>query len=312
MTDNSFSARSIRNALSKILADPRLGWGVLLLVSQAPLLLHIGYGHDFIMHYQRRTLTGEYGVSTWLPYYGYWFIFPFAVLPPPFSLVVWNIANAIGLGVLARYWKVNLLLPALSFPVLYMFGNGQIAGLMAFGVYLGLAANLWLAGLGLVILSIKPQITLLVAVYILWRRFHWKLLVVPLLIFAASLAYWGFWLPEWFSALKNASGGLSGTAWNASGFPWGILALPALWKFRRTPQAWLAMQPLIVPYYAIYSLALPFMAGISWWVWLLGWAVTLIYVRGGYTPLWAVVVLGLLWQLFRRNETADASSLVQD
>ncbi len=295
------SALSIYSRLAPILQDHRIGWVVLLLVSLVPLIA-FGHGHDFFMHYRRRTLSGEYGLTTWLPYYGYWFIMPFALLPPSIALAVWNLANACGLGLLCKRWGVNPLLLALLFPTLYMFGNGQIEGLIAFGVTLSFAASPLIAGFGLTILSIKPQLTFFIGLYVLLRRFHWQLLVAPGLIFIASLLQWGIWMPEWFASLRASGGGLSETAWNASFYPWGLAILPGLWFFRKKPRVWLVIPPLVMPYYAIYSLALPLTVGVSAWLWILTWVVSLIYVTGGYTPLWALVTLGLVWQAYKYTQ----------
>lgn len=280
--------------LKQVINDPRLGWLILLLVCLAPLV-ELGHGHDFLMHYRLRTLSGEYGLTTWLPYYGYWLILPFALFPAKIALVLWNITNALGLGLLCRYWQVNPLQIAFVFPTMYMFGNGQIEGIMALGVVLGMGTNPLIAGLGLTILSIKPQVTFLIALYILWRRFHWQLFVIPAIVFALSLARWGFWIPEWLAA-SPMNTGIRDTAWNAAAYPWGLVALPILWFYRDKPAVWLTLTPLIAPYYAIYSLALPLTVGVSWWLWILTWVVTLIYVSGGYTPLWVLVTIGLVWQ----------------
>lgn len=296
--------RAIQNIVEIIANNHRIGWLALAIVAFVPFL-GIGFGHDFIMHYWRRTLTGVYGESTWLPYYGYWLITPFTLFSPKVGLALWNLVNAVGLGLLCRRWKTNPLFIALLFPVWYSFGNGQMAGIIAGGVWLALASNPLLAGLGLVILSIKPQIGMLIALFVLLRRFHWKLLVVPAVVFGLSLIQWGWWLPEWLNSVVVNSNGLRGTAWNATAFPWGLAILPVLWFYRNNPKLWLAATPLVAPYFAIYSLALPVTVGMTWWLWALTWVVSLIYVVGGYTPLWALVSLGLVWVAARSGYSGE-------
>jgi len=309
MHANSQPIDSPLKRFGAVLLDHRLGWGVLLLVSLGPLF-GLGQGHDFFMHYRRYTLSGDYGISTWFPYYAYWLIYPFALLPHPLGLAIWNITNALGLGWLCRHWKVNPIAVALVFPTMYMFGNGQIDGLIAAGIALSLATQPIIAGLGLVILSIKPQLTLLIAIYVLLKRWHWQLLVVPALVLAASLLQWGFWLPEWLISLQVASEDVRYTAWNISYFPYSLILLPAAWAFRHSPRLLIAITPLIVPYYAIYSLALPFTLGNTWWLFGLTWVVSFIYIKGGYTPLWGVVVAGLVWKVYQdQRRSPDQAGL---
>lgn len=286
--------------MQAVLQDHRLGWIVLFVISQGPLI-GLGYGHDFFMHYRLYALSGEYGVTTWLPYYGYWLIYPFAVLPHPTGLALWNLVNAAGLGWLCRRWGVNPLVMALVFPTMYMFGNGQMEGIIAGGIALGLSANPIVAGLGLVLISLKPQLTVFIGAYILLTRWHWKLLIVPAVVLAASTAYWGIWIPEWLASFQGAGPAVRFQAWNVSFFPYSLILLPAVWLFRHSPRLLLVITPIIVPYYAIYSLALAFTVGNTWWLFLLTWIISAIYIIGGYTPLWALVIAGLIWVAYQQS-----------
>ena len=278
--------------------DHRLGWFILILIAFAPLA-GLGHGHDFFMHFRRYTLSGEYGVTTWIPYYGYWLIYPFAVIPHPWGLAVWNVLNALGLGLLFRHWGVNPLAAALTFPIWYLFGNGQIDGIIAAGIALSLGANPILAGLGLVIMSLKPHLTLLVAIYVLIAHWNWRLLVIPIAIFLGSLLKWGFWVPGWLLSFGGTDAHLS--VWNVSFFPYSLILLPGLWFARKSPRLLLAATPLFVPYYAIYSLSIIFSIGMRWWLFLLIWAASLRYVTGGYTPWWGLVIAGLIWVAYRTS-----------
>ena len=177
---------------------------------------------------------------------------------------------------------------------MYMFGNGQIDGLMAGAMVICFQAHPLLAGAGLVILSIKPQLTIFIALYIVLYRWHWHLLVVPMLVLAASLLYWGMWIPEWLISLRIASDDVRYAVWNVSYYPYSLILLPLVWFFRRSPRLLLVLTPAIVPYYAIYSLSLAFTIGNRWWLFILSWVVALIYVLGGtYTPWWGLVIVGL-------------------
>ena len=89
-------SKIIKN-IGKILLDYRFGLLILVLVSLAPLV-GIGHGHDFFMHFRRYTLSAEYGVSTWFPYYAYWLIYPFAALPHPLGACNLECAKCVGVG----------------------------------------------------------------------------------------------------------------------------------------------------------------------------------------------------------------------
>ncbi|MEM7034298.1 MAG: glycosyltransferase family 87 protein [Chloroflexota bacterium] len=288
--------------IGRVLLDHRFGWAVLILASLGPLV-GIGHGHDFFMHFRRYTLSAEYGISTWFPYYAYWLIYPFASIPHPYGLALWNVLNALGLGWLCRYWRVNPALLALIYPTMYMFGNGQIDGFMAAAMVISFQAHPLIAGFGLVVLSIKPQLTILIGLYVLLNRWHWQLLIIPLIVLGASLLYWGLWIPEWLISLRIASDDVRFTEWNVSYYPYSLILLPLVWYFRRQPRLLLTLTPAIVPYYAIYSLALAFTIGTRWWLFILCWAVSLVYVLGGdYTPLWGLVIIGLVFIAYQDTQ----------
>jgi len=85
---------------------------------------------------------------------------------------------------------------------------GQIDGLVVGGLALAWWA-LWqekpaLIGAGLIIASIKPQLSLPLCLAIWWwSPSRLKSLLVPILVVAASFVQWGWWLLAWLDTLRS-------------------------------------------------------------------------------------------------------------
>lgn len=258
---------------------------LLFIVAFSPFL-GLGYGVDFHIY-------GHKPESVWLPAYGLWILAPFVAMPFWAGLISWNLVNAGGLSLLASKFQANLWLVSLSFPVIYLFGNGQIGGVIAGGLALALSQNPLLAGLGLIIASIKPQIAALPIIAILLARRDIRLLIVPALVLVASILIHGPWPLDWFLALFDDGPGLSQTGWNIGlWFPVSLLALFFIRDFRSA----LLLSPVISPYYAFYSLAVPSTVFKSKWSFAAVWAVALVYVSG-YTSALMALPLVLIGEL---------------
>ena len=160
-------------------------------------------GADWITAYREATLTGLYGVDTWNPYPAYWLFGAFAWMPAKVGLMFWNLFNAAGFIYAAKKLNGRYLPFALSLPCLWTFYTGQIEGVIALGLAAAFTAPPIIAGFGIVLLSFKPQIGALVIPFILWQRKEWRLLVLPIIIYAASLLQWGWWVPEWVASITS-------------------------------------------------------------------------------------------------------------
>ncbi|MCP5094982.1 MAG: hypothetical protein GY943_05485 [Chloroflexi bacterium] len=252
-------------------------------------------GWDFLVAFRDATLTGEYGVNTWNPYPLYWLLYPFFLLPARVAFVFWNLIEAICFIVAIKKFNGRFLPFALSLPTFWLFYIGQLEGLMALGLVLITAVSSWVIGIGVMLLSLKPQIGLFPILFILLKRRDWRILVVPGVIYGLSFLYWGFWIPEWIASILNNDTPQHLT--NISLWPYSLILLPILLWQRDNIKVWLTVQSLVVPYFAVYSLAPLFTMWFPTWanamLWLLYLsAIFVVYAVPGYlVPLALLAVM---------------------
>ena len=258
-------------------------------------------GFDFYRTFREATLTGVYGQRTWNPYPAYWLLMPFSALPPRFGFLLWNVLAGSGFIVAIRHLNGRFLPFALSLPCFWLLFIGQFEGVVALGLALGVVAPPLWAGLGLVLLALKPQIGLFAVLFILLRRRDVRLLIFPAVVFLLSLLYWDWWLPEWLaSIIGNQATGFTA---NISLWPYSLVLLPLLFFKRSSLRLWLVVQSLIVPYFAVYSLAILYTMWLPLWANLLTWG---LYILGIFLPVKMpgfIIPLGLLAHLAYQNRT---------
>lgn len=273
---------------------------ILLLALLAPLVDSAGW--DFAATFRRETLNQTYGIRTWNPYPTYWLFYPFAVLPERLGFLLWNLVAASAL--IYAIWRGSgrFLSFACSLPCFWILYIGQMEGFIVLGFVLSLfGRNPFLVGLGLTLLSFKPQVGLLPALFVILTRRNWRILIVPAAIYLLSFLHWGWWIPDWLSSIANSNVGNYPT--NVSLFPYSLVLLPLLWFFRSSLKIWLLVESLIMPYFAVYSLALLFTQIIPIWANVLLWTlyVAAIFrsyaVPGFLVPVTILlVVLAEQWQ----------------
>src|SRR5215211_1967491 len=183
-------------------------------------------GFDYTVAYRGDTLAKTYGHLTYGPYPIYWFIYPFAILPVKAGYILWNLANAVCFILAIRYWKGNLLAFSFFIGTFWIFYGGQIEGFMAGALVLITLPNPWLAGLGITILSLKPQIGLLPIIFSLINKKDWKLLVIPTIVYVASFVKWGWWVSDWLSTLQTIKTTATIMVTIISLYPYGLILLP--------------------------------------------------------------------------------------
>lgn len=289
----------------------------------AIMIFAIGYpltgniGWDFAEAYRAETLSGSYGHVTYNPWPLYWLIYPFAILPLIWGAVLWNVVQAIGYVFALRRLGGSAWWFVLSLPCFWNFSQGQIEGFMAIGLALALTASPLWAGLGLTLISLKPQFAILVIAYILiFQRHEWQLLIFPIATYASSFIYWGFWIDDWLATLPGLAFGGIGESINYGLYPYALVLIPLLFIFRDL-RIWSIIQGLCLPYFAFYSFA-PFLA-MKWhsrwakpYVTITSWIVFLAADRYSLVRLMPLVMLIMLVLEIRTHLGVKTSRPVSD
>lgn len=283
--------------------------GILLIIVMAVIAPFFG-GYDYRVAYRGDTLAGTFGAHSGFPYPAAWFIYPFAILPETVGYIVWNIANAICFMLAIRYWKGNIFALSLFIGTFWTFYGGQIEGFMAGALVLMMLPSPWLAGIGITLLTFKPQIGIFPIAYFLINKRDWRALVIPFVIYVASFLKWGWWIPKWLSTIQSI--GTTGITMVSmvSLFPYGLILLPLLWKYKKSLKIWMYVQSLTIPYFPIYSLAPLFtISSPPWWVNLVIWCFYLLLSKYlVFSKFGFVFPLGLLiyeiWKMERENRPA--------
>ncbi len=288
--------------------------GIYVLLSLAIFAPFIpGSGWDFLEAYRRETLSRAYGGVTWNPYPAYWLFYPFALLPPKLGFLFWNVFTAVCFIYAIHHAKALFLPFALSLPAVWIFFSGQIEGVLALGLTLSLFSNPLAVGLGLTLLSLKPQVGVFAILFVLLHRRNWRDLLVPVLVYLLSFAYWGWWIPGWLASIlaSNRSSYAS-----MSLLPYSLILLPLLWIGRSSIKIWLLVESLIMPYFAVYSLAPVMGLGIPVWSYILLWA---LYIPAPFFEyrvpdyLVPLLLLGVFaWQQWQSYKIAPIAPIIEN
>jgi hypothetical protein len=280
--------------------------GIALILTLAVIATFYG-GYDYKVAYRGDTLAGTYGAHSFTPYPMYWFIYPFAILPESLGYLLWNLANALCFILAVRYWKGDLLAFSFFIGVFWTFYGGQLEGFVSGALAVAMLPNPWLAGLGITYLSLKPQVGALPILFVLLHRKDWKLLVVPALVYLASFIHWGWWVPRWLAALLPV--GVEGPfmSHNVGLYPYGLIFLLLLWRYRASLRLWMLVQSLMMPYSPIYSLAplltirpAPIWWSIAIWIFYLAMEKNLALSLFGFIfPL--LLLAGEIWRIERQR-----------
>jgi len=236
-------------------------------------------GWDFLHAVRPETLSRQF-TYTYYPYPAYWFFYPLAILPPQLGYTIWNLVNAASVIFAVRYWKTNLLAFSLSIPCFWIFYAGQIDGFFAGALTLAIAANPWLAGFGIFVLTFKPQAGLIPILFVLLQRRDWRILVLPLVLYLLSFVEYGWWILEWLDHMKVGFGTHLLNATNISIFPLGLIFLFLLFRYKDSLKIWMLAGSLATPYFPVYSLATFFTIespkwwfSLSMWLFYLAWGI---------------------------------------
>lgn len=239
-------------------------------------------GFDYMYVFRGDVLRGQI-VEILNPWPFIWLVYPFAYLPPALGQTLWGLVQALGYIYALRKFGGSALWFALSLPCVWNFTQGQSEGFNGLGLALGMASSPWLGGVGIFLLSLKPQFGALAILWILWHRRDWRLLVVPLLAYAISVAVWGFWFDDWFrqSILRVASVRQEEII-NIGFFPYALILLPLILYLRDLRPASLVLG-LSLPYFALYSFG-----AVLTMRWRSRWSVPILVIGG-----WLVIAVNI-------------------
>jgi hypothetical protein len=199
-------------------------------------------------------------------FYPPWLLFiimPLSLLPFILALIIWNIANIIGVCYAARVFGGNLAIAVLSYQMLWVLFYGQVTGIMLAGFALYYVALIQqkkvLAGVGASIGLLKPQmgVPILLALMLLsdtsWRQ---RILSFgfPAVTLLVTVAIWGFWPLDLLHRIQDTPPAFTGSIalWDYVG-AWSLLLyIPVLvLPMSRTKRliAVVAASSLAIPYY---------------------------------------------------------------
>lgn len=214
-------------------------------------------------------------------YYGYWVLPIFAALaklPLTISYVLWGSLNIVGIFFAARVFGGKAALALMSYQMFYTLIYGGISGVIVGGLALcwwGLVNRKWgMSGLGIALASAKYQLGIPGIVLLLFMSdIPWKdrlrALVVPVLVWVASLFLYPGWPFEAISNILNAPPNFNGSIslWRWLG-PWALLLwIPPLLLRLPTEQRFLALTAttgLALPYFQQSDLLFLMILPIGW------------------------------------------------
>jgi len=214
------------------------------------------------------------------PYWARWLFAVLQALPEPVAFAALSVVCTGLLFFAVRVFQGRHWMVFTSFAFAWTLFYGQIDGLVVGGLALAWWANNQrlptLAGAGLMLASIKPQLALPLALALWWwSPSRLKTLIVPVLAALVSFLVWGWWLPEWLAGLQSTQD-LVGLSRNLSFWPvlgpWVLLVWPILILLpldrKRKLIAIAAGTMLSVPYFPLPSTVLILTMPVPIWAWL--------------------------------------------
>lgn len=219
--------------------------------------LHLPGGDDLrsmYIYYARGCLTE---CQVFVPFYGYWLLWPLGLIPPS---IVWPVWTVITIAICLFICYKNDINPAifvLSFPFFGQVYLGQVDALVASGLALLLSPRLspYLRGFGLLLALLKPPLTILIIGYVLITDSdRFRVALIPLIVFVASLINWGIdWPLIWFEYARRE---IPPHLWRQSSlmiFPYGLVSLALVPFAKNKAEALMLVSALATPWYSSYS-----------------------------------------------------------
>ena len=280
-----------------------------------PLAVAVGMIIFFAPHsewHEDLIIFREAGHTLRHPYWARWLFGALAVPPEPVAFVLLSVVCTTAFYFATRVFHGQAWMVFTSFSFAWTLFYGQIDGIVVGGLALAWWAlkqdRPYLIGVGLIIASIKPQLSVPIALFIWWWSSNrWKPLVIPIAVVLASLVQWGWWIPAWLASLRNTPD-LIYLSRNLSLWPylgpvvlliWPVIVATPLPRLRKLLAA-AAGTTLSVPYFPLPSAVLFLTMGVPWWGWLAGQLPILAGFLGDWiyyvVKLWPITLL--LWALW--------------
>jgi hypothetical protein len=245
--------------------------------------------HVFYRPFANGCLTCAYN-----PWQASWILFPLRLIPPVLLWPVWTLITLVGITWASRRVGTNAAFVLLAFPTLGLIWLGQVDALLIVGLALALTARspYW-RGVGLLLASVKPQVTGVAMLVLLWHdEERLKTLIIPALVLIASVIAWGVdWPVRWLVSRRAIEMPVWGLA---TLFPYALIAFGGLFLVRdKQEQVTVALlaSALAVPWFGIYSYAV-FLAFFAPW-----WAIPLSYLWAAGYPWYGNTALRFAWIL---------------
>lgn len=231
----------------------------------------LGQGSDWVLFWQWSRGTFVQGV--WNPDWGKLILLPLSFYPPAVGHFAVNLVTCL----VVPGWA--LLVKTTHSTLWY----GNLDGLVLVGLLLARHSNPYLGGVGLFLMSLKPQFMPLALFHLRDSR----RLIIPLSLFLLSLLAFGNWLPGWLSLMPPAPDfRVSVSLYPYSLFLWGFVFFAKkkeLFVFSATA--------LTMPYFNSLSLLVLFAFDLPTWLKIS--VVVLSWLNGGT----AIALLVLLYAM---------------
>jgi hypothetical protein len=216
------------------------------------------------------------------PYYARWLFSALGMLPETLTYILLSLLSVVLLFFSVRIFNGKPWMVFTSYALAWTLFYGQIDAIVLAGLAIAWHAlrqqQHILIGAGLIIASIKPQMTIPSALLIwYWSPSKWRPLLIPTLIVLVSFVQWGFWIPAWWTKLRHTPD-LINLSRNISLWPiiggWALLLWPAVLALPlQRPQKLLATMTctmLTSPYFPFPSVLMVYCLPVPAWSWALG------------------------------------------
>ncbi|MEE8356605.1 MAG: hypothetical protein V3R33_04775 [Anaerolineales bacterium] len=253
-------------------------------------------GYDALVYYLKSPFP-----ETTAPAWVYLFTYPISLFGWPLSLSILTFISVIVVGAAAITWgNDNWWIALLSTPFIWNIYLGQIEFLPVIGLLLTSLfkqkkiSSVWL-GISWLALITKPHvgfgILFLQLLWILNKELKINDLIPPIILFSSLIfityIFWPNWIEDWFTTLQTFRPNKS---WNASIWPYGLLALPISIYFSRKESMLVKTRMLssasllASPYFSLYHCTTLFTITDSILVFIVSWAI--VFIGNGIPDKW--------------------------